>query len=133
MLTTGGTPRCAAGSPPGAEEGVESRADSVHTSHMPRPRKLEPDVVEAWLAAHPGWAREDARLVRTLRFPDFARALAFTVELGMVAEKRDHHPDVTVGWGRAVVAWTTHDAGGLTELDLTLAEATDAIASRSAT
>ncbi len=98
---------------------------------MSRPPKLEHAAVEAWLAAHPGWTREgEGAISRTFRFPDFGRALAFTVELGMVAQKRDHHPEVTVGWGRASVVWTTHDAEGLTSLDLALAEATDAIAAR---
>lgn len=95
---------------------------------MPRPGKLEPTAVEAWLGAHPGWAREgEGALVRSFRFPDFAAALAFTVRVGLLAEKRDHHPDVTVGWGKARVLWTTHDAGGITQLDLDLAEATDAL------
>lgn len=98
---------------------------------MSRPSKLEHADVEAWLAAHPGWARTgEGAITRTYRFPDFARALAFTVEVGLLAEKRDHHPDVTVGWGKASVLWTTHDAKGLTSLDLALAEATDAIAAR---
>jgi 4a-hydroxytetrahydrobiopterin dehydratase len=48
----------------------------------------------------------------------------------MIAEKRDHHPDILVGWGRTRVLWTTHDAGGITQLDLDLATATDALASR---
>ena len=50
------------------------------------------------------------------------------MQLGFVAEKRDHHPDVLVGWGKARVLWTTHDAGGITQLDLDLAEATDKLA-----
>ena len=41
------------------------------------------------------------------------------------AEKRDHHPDMELGWGKAKVAWSTHDAGGLTQLDLDLAETTE--------
>lgn len=100
---------------------------------MPRPGKLDPTEVDAWLATHPGWALQrdghDA-LVRMFRFADFAGALGFTVQLALEAEKRDHHPDVTLGWGRAAVLWTTHDAGGVTRLDLELAEASDAIASR---
>jgi 4a-hydroxytetrahydrobiopterin dehydratase len=48
----------------------------------------------------------------------------------MLAEKRDHHPDVTIGWGKARVLWTTHDAGGVTDLDLALAEATDGLEAR---
>jgi 4a-hydroxytetrahydrobiopterin dehydratase len=97
---------------------------------MPRPGKLGPSEVDAWLDSHPGWARDGEALVRTYRFPDFAGALAFTVHVGMIADKRDHHPDVTLGWGRAAVLWTTHDAGGVTRLDLELAEATDAVAAR---
>ena len=94
---------------------------------MVRPQKLLPAELETWLSAHPGWTREGEGLVRTFRFDDFAAALAFTVRLGMIGEKRDHHPDILVGWGKARVLWTTHDAGGVTSLDLALAEATDGI------
>lgn len=65
--------------------------------------------------------------MRTFTFADFGGAVAFTVRLGFVAEKRDHHPDVLVSWGKARVLWTTHDAGGITQLDLELAEASDAL------
>jgi 4a-hydroxytetrahydrobiopterin dehydratase len=92
---------------------------------MARPPKLPSASVDAWLAAHPGWAREGEALVRSYTLADFGAAVAFTVRLGFVAEKRDHHPDVNVGWGKARVLWTTHDAGGITALDLELAEATD--------
>lgn len=97
---------------------------------MVRPQKLEAPEVDAWLAAHEGWAREGDALVRAYELPDFGAAVAFTVRLGFVAEKRDHHPDVLIGWGKARVLWTTHDAGGITRLDLELAEATDKLASR---
>jgi 4a-hydroxytetrahydrobiopterin dehydratase len=92
---------------------------------MARPPRLPPAAVDGWLAAHPGWARDGEALVRTFTFADFGAAVAFTVRLGFVAEKRDHHPDVLVSWGKARVLWTTHDAGGITQLDLELAEATD--------
>jgi 4a-hydroxytetrahydrobiopterin dehydratase len=97
---------------------------------MARPSKLDPAVVDAWLTKKEGWARraDPPALVKKLVFSDFATALAFAVRLGMVAEKRDHHPDVLIGWGKAEVSWTTHDAGGITQLDLDLAEATDALA-----
>ena len=95
---------------------------------MPRPQKLETSAVDAWLAEHSGWTREEGAIARSFSFPDFAAALAFAVRVGMIAEKRDHHPDLSLGWGKARVKWTTHDAGGLTSLDLALAEATDAIA-----
>jgi 4a-hydroxytetrahydrobiopterin dehydratase len=95
---------------------------------MARPPKLAPADVDAWLAAHAGWAREGDALVRSFALADFGAAVAFTVRLGFVAEKKDHHPDVLVGWGKARVLWTTHDAHGITQLDLDLAEATDKLA-----
>lgn len=95
---------------------------------MPRPQKLDATALDAWLRSHPGWSREGDALVRTIELADFAAALALAVRLGMAAERRDHHPDLVVGWGKLRVLWTTHDAGGITELDLSLAEITDALA-----
>lgn len=96
---------------------------------MARPSKLDPSAVDTWLVGHPGWVREGEALVRTFKVADFAAALAFAVRLGMVAEKRDHHPDILIGWGKARVLWTTHDAGGITQLDLDLAEISEKLAS----
>ena len=95
---------------------------------MVRPARLETSVVDAWLVANPGWAREGASIARAYKLADFGAALGFAVRLGLVAERRDHHPDILVGWGKARVLWTTHDAGGITALDLDLAEATDRVA-----
>ena len=80
---------------------------------MARPQKLESAADEEWLGAIPA-GLEGQALVRSLHFPDFSAALAFAVRLGMLAEKRDHHPDLLIGWGKARVLWTTHDAGGIT-------------------
>ena len=94
-----------------------------------RPKKLDDAAVGTWLGAHPGWERVDTggrpALARAFKFPDFGTALAFVVRVGLAAEKNDHHPDVELGWGRARVSWTTHDAGGVTDLDLRLAEVCD--------
>jgi 4a-hydroxytetrahydrobiopterin dehydratase len=95
---------------------------------MARPLQLSPAVVDTWLASHPGWERAGAdAIAKGFSFPDFAAAVAFTVRIACLADKRDHHPDVEVGWGRARVLWSTHDAGGVTQLDLDAAEASDAI------
>lgn len=95
-----------------------------------RPAKLAADAVASFLAAHPSWSFDGRALRRELRLDGFAAPLALAVRLGMVAEKHDHHPDLELGWGRLAVAWTTHDAGGVTELDLRLAELTDELAAR---
>jgi 4a-hydroxytetrahydrobiopterin dehydratase len=96
---------------------------------MSRPSKLDPSAVDAWLAAHPGWERAGEAIARRFSFADFAAALGFVVRVGCYAEKKDHHPDIELGWGRARVAWSTHDAGGITQLDLDSAEATTKLAS----
>ncbi|MCA9587237.1 MAG: 4a-hydroxytetrahydrobiopterin dehydratase [Myxococcales bacterium] len=95
---------------------------------MSRPKRLPDADIDAWLSAHPGWARVADGLERGWKVADFGAALAFAVRLGVVAEGKDHHPDLEIGWGRAKVRWTTHDAGGVTSLDLELAERTEAIA-----
>jgi 4a-hydroxytetrahydrobiopterin dehydratase len=92
---------------------------------MSRPTKLEPSVVDTWLKAHAEWQRSGEALVRVYKLPDFATALALVVHVGCWAEKHDHHPDVELGWGRVKLLWTTHDAGGVTQLDLDGAEASD--------
>jgi 4a-hydroxytetrahydrobiopterin dehydratase len=96
---------------------------------MARPLRLDSSVVDAWLAKSGGWQRaHEGAIARTFKFADFAAALAFVVKVGCAAEKRDHHPDVELGWGKAKITWSTHDAGGITQLDLDLAEATNALA-----
>jgi 4a-hydroxytetrahydrobiopterin dehydratase len=104
---------------------------------MARPTKLEGLVVNAWLAQHSPWERATdistggdpsrAAIARSFKFPDFSSALAFVVRVGLAAEKHDHHPDIELGWGRARVIWSTHDANGVTKLDLELADASDKI------
>ena len=95
---------------------------------MARPVKLDGGVVDAWLAQNAGWAREGEALVKSYKLADFGAAVAFVVRLGFAAEKKDHHPDVLVGYGHARVLWTTHDAGGITQLDLDMAAASDKLA-----
>ena len=94
---------------------------------MARPTKLDQKAVDAWLAQHAGWTRDGEAIAKRFPFPDFSAALAFAVRVGMLAEKRDHHPDILVAWGKTTLLWTTHDAGGVTELDLELAAGSDAL------
>jgi 4a-hydroxytetrahydrobiopterin dehydratase len=95
---------------------------------MSRPTRLDAREIDGWLAKHPGWTQEGAALARAFKFPDFSAALGFVVRVGLAAEKKDHHPDVELGWGKARVVWSTHDAGGITALDLELATLTDSFA-----
>jgi 4a-hydroxytetrahydrobiopterin dehydratase len=71
----------------------------------------------------------DHRLTRIFRFPDFVGAFAFMSACALVAEKLNHHPDWSNVYATVTVALTTHDAGGLTELDFKLAREMDRLAS----
>ena len=65
------------------------------------------------------------RIERSYSFPDYGAGVGFVMQIALLAERRDHHPDIALSWGKVRVAWSTHDAGGLTALDLELAELTD--------
>ena len=76
-----------------------------------------------------GWTLEDNALVRTLKFADFSEAFAFLTRVAMHAEKVGHHPEFTSVWNRIDFRLTSHDAGGVTDRDVKLAQAIDALAS----
>jgi len=68
------------------------------------------------------------RLERVFTFKDFAEALAFTNELGRLAESEGHHPALLTEWGRVTVTWWTHKIKGLHSNDFILAAKTDTLA-----
>ena len=73
------------------------------------------------------WIEQDNSLRQEFTFPDFAAALAFVNQVGALAEKANHHPDIELGWGRVVMSLQTHEAGGVTVKDKELAAQIDAI------
>ena len=77
----------------------------------------------------PDWDYDEARdaITRSIVFGDFAEAFGFMTQVALIAEKMDHHPEWTNVWNRVEITLTTHDAGGLSERDIELAEAIDAI------
>lgn len=95
---------------------------------MARPERLDDEAIARWCASTKGWAYEGNALRKHFRFADYPSTLAFVMRLGFAAEKRDHHPDLVVGWGRVEVRWSTHDAGGVTPLDLEMAASSDELA-----
>lgn len=90
------------------------------------PDILDPDAVDAALTGRAiGWRREGNELVKVLRRPGFAGALAFVNQVGALAEAADHHPDIDIRWDTVTLRLSTHSAGGLTEKDLSLAAQID--------
>ena len=89
---------------------------------MTRPARLNDDAIRERLEALDGWQVLDGKLHREYRFDGFAAAFGFMATVALVAEKMDHHPEWSNVYNRVDIALVTHDAGGITERDLQLAE-----------
>lgn len=100
-----------------------------------RPQRLTLSEQNDALGSLSAWRIDDDRrtLRRSVQFASFAEAFGFMAEVALVAERLDHHPDWRNVYNRVEIALSTHDADGLTTLDLQLAAVIDrAVASRSA-
>lgn len=72
------------------------------------------------------WTRSEAGITRTFAFSSYSAGVAFAVQVALLAEKQDHHPDaLTIGWQRVSITYITHSAGGITQLDLDAARQVD--------
>ena len=71
------------------------------------------------------WQEKDNSLIKEFTFPNFKSALEFVVQVGALAEKANHHPDVELGWGRVKVTLKTHEAGKVSKKDKDLAKQID--------
>lgn len=76
------------------------------------------------------WTRHGDELRRTIEAPDFPTAIRIVDEIAVEAERLDHHPDIDIRRRRLHLVLTTHDQGGVTDLDHRLAEIIDGIAAR---
>ena len=94
---------------------------------MTRPAKIG---AEAALAGLPGWAAAEGRdaITKTFKFADFNAAFGWMTRAALAAEKLDHHPEWFNVYSRVEVLLATHDADGVTDLDVTLAKIMDAAA-----
>ncbi|MEZ5409010.1 MAG: 4a-hydroxytetrahydrobiopterin dehydratase [Acidimicrobiales bacterium] len=83
--------------------------------------RLSGDEARKRLSGVPGWELDGDALVRTFTFDDFVRAFGFMASAALVAEKMNHHPEWSNVYNRVTVRLSTHDVGGLSELDFELA------------
>jgi 4a-hydroxytetrahydrobiopterin dehydratase len=88
-----------------------------------RPTVLSDDALRGALAGLPGWSLVDGKLQCEFRFRDFSRAFAFMTRAALLAEQMNHHPEWFNVYSRVRVDLTTHDAGGITRLDIEMAGA----------
>ena len=89
---------------------------------------LIPDPqVDTFISEHPEWSRVDKELTRTFVFKNFSESMGFIVRVGIEAEKVDHHPDIDIRWNKVTLTLSTHSEGGLTSLDLNLADTAESL------
>jgi 4a-hydroxytetrahydrobiopterin dehydratase len=95
---------------------------------MTRPERLDDEQISAGLVGLPGWERHGDEIVKTFELATFPAAIAFVTRVADRAEAADHHPDLDIRYRKVRVALSTHDAGGLTDLDFDLAGEIEACA-----
>lgn len=84
--------------------------------------------IEALADTLPAWGVVEGKLQRQFRFSDFSEAFGFMVRVALAAERLGHHPEWSNVWNRVTIALTTHDTGGLSNLDVELARQIEALA-----
>lgn len=88
--------------------------------------KLSEQEIQQQLSQHPHWKLEHGRLTREFTFTSYSAGVAFAMQVALLAEKSDHHPDsLEIGWKKVIVAYVTHSAGGITALDVAAAAQVD--------
>jgi len=83
--------------------------------------KLSSDEIQTELKKVAGWVIQDAKLHKEFQFSSFIEAFGFMTQLALVAESMNHHPEWFNVYNRVVIDLTTHDAGGISNLDFELA------------
>jgi 4a-hydroxytetrahydrobiopterin dehydratase len=89
--------------------------------------KLSPAEIEERLAHLPDWGLDQHKLFRHFVFENFIEAFGFMAQVALLAETMNHHPEWSNAWNRVEIYLTTHDAGGISERDFTLAKQIDSL------
>lgn len=86
-------------------------------------KKLNQKQINSKLSKFSGWTFENKSISKQFQFKDFIEASSFVTAVGMEAEKMNHHPDILMfEWNKVKITVSTHDAGGVTEKDFSLAQ-----------
>lgn len=91
--------------------------------------KLSDLEIQRALGRLSGWSRRGDTLVKSYSFPKFAEGIAFVNRVAKVADGMNHHPDIDIRYTKVTCTLSTHDAGGVTDADLKLAEEIEKTAS----
>ncbi len=96
-------------------------------------KKLSSQEKDSFLKKHSGWETVGGRdaIKKSFAFADFNKAFGFMTSIALMAEKMDHHPEWFNVYNRVDITLTTHDAGGVSERDIKMAEFIETLAARS--
>ncbi|HET9425637.1 MAG TPA: 4a-hydroxytetrahydrobiopterin dehydratase [Gemmatimonadaceae bacterium] len=83
--------------------------------------KLDDATLKDALKSLPGWGIESGAIVKTFKFATFSEGIGFVQRIAAKADAMDHHPDIDIRYTKIRVALSTHDAGGITDMDVKLA------------
>ncbi|BFI76318.1 4a-hydroxytetrahydrobiopterin dehydratase [Sulfurisphaera ohwakuensis] len=88
-------------------------------------KKLTEKEISEELNKMKGWSLKGNVIEKTFLFHDFKEAVNFLNKVQPIADSMNHHPDVCIYYNKVIVQLTTHDAGGITDLDVELAKKID--------
>lgn len=91
------------------------------------PARLAADEISQHMKQIPDWEQKDNSIYRRFQFANFVQAFGFMSQVALLAEAANHHPDWSNVYSRVDIILSTHDAGGLTEKDFSLARQIDAL------
>lgn len=90
--------------------------------------KLSKNEIEEKIKLLNSWSHKENTILKIFELDNFSRAIALTVQIGIEAEKLDHHPDILIhSWNKVKIILTTHSVGGISKLDFILAQKIDSL------
>ena len=87
------------------------------------PYLLHDEALKELVVRIPGWEINDGQIQRELNFSNFIEAFSFMTKIALICEKLNHHPNWENVYSKVIIRLSTHDLGGITNLDQTLASA----------
>ncbi|MEQ9399680.1 MAG: 4a-hydroxytetrahydrobiopterin dehydratase [Longimicrobiales bacterium] len=91
----------------------------------PMAEKLNKESIQGWLRGRDGWKRKSNKLIKEFGFESFRDSIVFVNRVATLADTAHHHPDIDIRYDTVTISLSTHDAGGITEKDVGLAEQID--------
>jgi 4a-hydroxytetrahydrobiopterin dehydratase len=77
--------------------------------------------INAFLASHHAWSLESGELTTTATLQNFTEAMGLVTRIALIAERANHHPDISISWNKVTLRLSTHSEGGITPRDLEMA------------